>query len=521
MADSIINLISTELVIGDCTVDWTKKIANDAAVSTSGHSLVERGNGIYKYSNPNITEDSDFYIKETATPANFAVGIFSPADGDIARASVLLGQAESIIAVIESSRGHHTHAGTLFYWDPVNGNDAKDGLTKSTAKLTYSWDAVGGIHELLTDSNHDMVIILPGEPSGPTVINEYINVDTRYTFIRAMGRDIFVNATHNEACAILLSAEGCELSGVRVQTKITGSQKGICCTADFAWVHDVWVDFSRGSGIEIVNSSHCLIEDFTVQDAATGGSGHGVHILGTGSLTTRNFIRNAKILKNGDGGETDGIRIEGQYCDHNFVVGSDQGIIIHDNTGYGIREVDNANHTICVGPTINLDHNALGKYLLVGEDSIMENEGQWAKESSISDLSDKVDEKLNVNIAASGGSSQATYAEKGSTSKIFQGDVVLIPRYLVGDLTGNRLFFGARKKASDATYAIGEIECTNLTYDPVEDRTAYTIPFVASDTKTVKAGTYKCNTEVRDSDGTSNPVTGDGFDLVVINEIVK
>lgn len=142
-------------------------------------------------------------------------------------------------------------------------------------------------------------------------------------------------------------------------------------------------------------------------------------------------------------------------------------------------------------------------------------------EGWVQDILDKIDEKLNVYIVASGGSSQAAYAEKGAKSKIFQGDVILIPRYLEGDLTGNRLFFGARKKASDADYTIGTIECTNLTYDSVNDRTAYTIPFVAADTKTVKAGTYLSDTEVRDPDGISNPVTGDRFDLVVINEIVR
>ena len=93
MSDAIINLISTGLAIGDCTVDWTKKISDNGAVSTSEHSLTERANGYYKYSNPNITEDTDFYIKETATPANFAIGIFSLADNDIALDSTVAKEA--------------------------------------------------------------------------------------------------------------------------------------------------------------------------------------------------------------------------------------------------------------------------------------------------------------------------------------------------------------------------------------------------------------------------------------------
>ena len=88
MADDIIKLVSIELAFGDITVEWCKRISDNVAVSQTGMTLVERGSGIYKLTNPNINADTDYRVFETATPANAAVGIFSPTDGDIARASV-------------------------------------------------------------------------------------------------------------------------------------------------------------------------------------------------------------------------------------------------------------------------------------------------------------------------------------------------------------------------------------------------------------------------------------------------
>lgn len=101
--EAIINLTSTGLVFGDITIDWCKKISDDTDVSQVGMTLVERGNGFYKLTNPNITEDTDFYVKETATPANFAIGIFGIADGDMALQSTLLTVPAETATQVDSS----------------------------------------------------------------------------------------------------------------------------------------------------------------------------------------------------------------------------------------------------------------------------------------------------------------------------------------------------------------------------------------------------------------------------------
>lgn len=119
-----------------------------------------------------------------------------------------------------------------------------------------------------------------------------------------------------------------------------------------------------------------------------------------------------------------------------------------------------------------------------------------------------------------GGSSTPSYAEEGEPECIVQGDVVNIPRYIIGDQSAKTLFHGAKVASGDESYVIGVIQCTVGDYDAVTNKTAYLIPYTANDTKTVTPNVYKGETEVRDANGISNPVTGDRFDLNVIGEIV-
>lgn len=285
---------------------------------------------------------------------------------------------QAIFSLIESQRGSHTGKGQLIFWDPIGGNDDGSGLVFHEPKQTYNFNGGGGIHSLMNNNSHDIIIALPNPGGGPTIVNEYFENDKAYNFFRGPGRDWQFKATHNESCAVVLSAEGCELSGCRVETKITGSQDAICASGDFAKIHRAWVDYSRGSGIKIDNASSCELEDFVVQDSAQGGSGHALHILGDTSLTTRNIIGSGEIFENGNGGGgADGIRIDGANCEHNFIHGGSHALLIHDNTGWGIQNVNGAVHTIIVGPTVHVGHNDLGD-VNVDVTSVAENIVPWA-----------------------------------------------------------------------------------------------------------------------------------------------
>ena len=432
MSRQLIDLTSTGLVIGDLTFDWIKKISDGTVVSQSGHTLTERGNGIYIYDNPNVVEDSDFRIHPTATPANYAVGYLSPSDG------ILYDKAQLLFSLIESQRGGHTGISEMIFWDPISGNDSNSGLIFREPKLTFNFNAGGGVHSLLNNNDHQIIIALPNAAGGPTTVNEYVEIDKAYSFLRGPGRDFLIEATHNETYALKSAAEGIELSGVRVKTKVTGSQDAVGIAGDFTKLHNLWVDYSRGSGIKIDNASSCLLENFLIQDSAKGGSGHAVHILGDTSLTTRNLIGSGKIFENGNGGTADGIRVDGSFCIHNFINGGPSSLLVHQNTGYGINEVNGADETIITGPTIHLGHNALGEYNLTGASSTIENVEQWAKDSS--PLASVVAYPGQFSPAFSMRGQEIEYPRKTSNS---------IPYDLDADLTGLTIKFMAKLNLSD------------------------------------------------------------------------
>lgn len=288
----------------------------------------------------------------------------------LAKDSTVINQSQKLMSVIESQRGAHTGITNVFYWDPANGNDTNDGLTPATAKLTYDFtDVNGGIHGLLTDSNHDIVIIYPSA-TGATVITEYIEIDKRFTFLRGPGRDAFINYGLSTSCAIKLSAEGIELSGVRVNTT-AGNTDAISITGDFAHIHDIWVDSCRGDAIFIDNANNCKIDEFVIQDAASGGSGHAIRIDGSVTGAIRNFISDGKIIDNNG----DGIRITGSGCVNNMIFGR---LFIHGNNGYGINELNGADNSIIVGPSISISNNISGDISLIGVNSAALNVSQYA-----------------------------------------------------------------------------------------------------------------------------------------------
>ncbi|MCK4786200.1 MAG: hypothetical protein KAV87_20755, partial [Desulfobacteraceae bacterium] len=249
--EAIINLTSIGLAFADITVDWCKKISNDSAVSQTGMTLVERGRGIYKLTNPNITEDTDCYVYETAIPANFAVAIFSPADGNFVKFY------ENLFDLIESQRGAHTGA-NMYHIGPTNGDDANDGLTRATAKKTWA-----GVFALCSNRAHDIIMVHADNPAGQTVWAE--NIDTTgkaYTFIRGPGRDLLIKPTTTNAPSVLLGAVGCEISGAVIETADNGSETALKMTADFCKGHHFFVDYSRGHGVEIAGCSNSRAHDF-------------------------------------------------------------------------------------------------------------------------------------------------------------------------------------------------------------------------------------------------------------------
>jgi hypothetical protein len=148
MAHDIIKLGNTELDFADITVEWCKKISNNAAVSQTGMTLTERGGGIYKLTNPNITEDTDYYIYETASPENFVVGIFSPADNDLARQTTLA----SILSIFAGITSMGNWLRGLFRPDTMNAT-AKAEVNLGDGTFNEATDSLPAISDITAATN--------------------------------------------------------------------------------------------------------------------------------------------------------------------------------------------------------------------------------------------------------------------------------------------------------------------------------------------------------------------------------
>lgn len=272
------------------------------------------------------------------------------------------------IRIIESQRGHHTGNGTVFYWDPVNGNDANDGLTSLTAKLT--WGSGTGVNSLIIAHNHDTVIIIPGEVAGTTRITEQIDVDKGYIFMRGTGRDILFKPTATTGATVSVSAEGVELSGIRIETADTGDGEALIVNGEFGYIHDLWIELSQGDGIRLNNTGFAKMKDIHIRNCV----GDAIVFRGITQDCKYNVLSDAFIISNGG----NGVVFEGANCQQNYVWGGEDGITIMGNTGWGVLERGFANANHVIGPTIHIDDNIAGGVNLTGTLSASENIEQWA-----------------------------------------------------------------------------------------------------------------------------------------------
>lgn len=282
----------------------------------------------------------------------------------------------NIIDVIESNRPHHTHSalGEIFYVDPVNGdtfaNGNRGGLSDPLLTLQDAHD------NLVTDSNHDLIILVSGDTGGPTThtVAATTTFSKRYMFVRGPGRDFIITRTGN-GDTINITGEGIELSGFQLETAGTGTGDGIEATADFAYIHGIWINDTRGNGILINQAENCVIENNRFQDTGVGGAGDGVQISGTGTSSSNNVIRN-NIMEDVQG---DGIRVVGGTILDTII----QGNTIHGCTGWGISISSDSTDAIITDN--RLGNNTSGDIEDLGTTTVKLNNEQWGTDDLTAD----------------------------------------------------------------------------------------------------------------------------------------
>lgn len=257
-----------------------------------------------------------------------------------------------IADLIESQRKAHTWQGTEYlYVDPTNGNDSNAG-TRDLPKATVT-SALSSV----TDSAHSVIFLVAGASGGPTTLTEAVTVNKRYTFIRGPGRDFIWTRSGNGA-TITITADGCEISGCRIQTAATGNGSGIAVNsgADFAAIRGCWFEDTQGDGITITDASNCIIEDCVFEESGQVGAGRAIDLQVSVGSVDHTFIRRCHISNS----PNDGIRLGGTGVEDTVI----HDCSIHGSGGYGINIATGSLDTLVYN--VFMGQNTSGNYLNSG-----------------------------------------------------------------------------------------------------------------------------------------------------------
>lgn len=260
----------------------------------------------------------------------------------------MVASAHTIIDIVESHRGAQTHQNDVWYVSPNDGSDSNHG--KRDAPFATTQAAIDAA------SPHDTIFLLADAPAGLTTETtaSKITINKRYLFIRGPGGDYRIQATA-PGDLFEITADGVELSGFRAETAATGAGRAITLTAvDYARVHNVMIDVSRGDAILVNNCNYCQIHHNVLRGAGLSGAGHGIHIDSSGA-DADNHVEYNRIYNT----QGDAVRITGASTDHTVVCDNK----IDGSSGWGVNVVAGSNTVVCE----NALHNNNG---LHGDDAI-------------------------------------------------------------------------------------------------------------------------------------------------------
>lgn len=285
--------------------------------------------------------------------------------GDGLPASIALADRNAYL--IESLEGGHTYQGNHYYVDPVNGDTHANG---NRGGRTDPYKTIQDCHDnAVTDSNHDVIFLVAGHASTATThtIAGTTTLSKRYLSIRGPGRDFIITRT-GSGDTLAVTADGVALSGFQLGTAATGSGHGIKITdADFIKVEHVWVLDTQGDGVHILRGSNCIVSLCTFSGTGVGGTGQGVHIVGTAGVSTNNRI----ILNVFSETAGDSILIE-QGTTNDTIIANN---LIHDSAAWGINIGASSTDAIVHGNTFG--NNSSGNITDAGTTTIEHHNRDW------------------------------------------------------------------------------------------------------------------------------------------------
>lgn len=244
----------------------------------------------------------------------------------------------NIQKLLELQRPHHTGTGKVIFWNPYGGDDTRAGDHTDRSVKTFAQ-----AHTLADDNGHDIIICVPGDPSGNTVSVENIVITKNYLFVRGPGRDFRIHSTNDLLPTIDIQANGVEISSVIITNELTNTKSCIESNGKFPLIKDVYIEDST-NGIHITGGEHGIIECTRIGH----NTGFGVSVDGA---SEHFIIRDNHLGTNGGGG----VLID-LSTGHEVTISD---CVIHGNTGYGIN-ISAQTSGVQIKSDVNLFGNTLG-----------------------------------------------------------------------------------------------------------------------------------------------------------------
>jgi hypothetical protein len=242
----------------------------------------------------------------------------------------------SLKYAIESIRDDHQGFGTAYFWDVINGSDANDGLTPTTAKAT--WTAV---EALAADGAGDTIYVLPDPGSAQITIDQRLSITKASLNLRGPGRTVKIKPSSGTGDTITIGATNVSIKGFIIEGAtgdITGSS--ILINDKFARIEDNWIN-RHGYGIRLRAGDYHIIQNNTLEYHGINGMHFDDAGFATPGSPREAYIDNNTIYFNSQ----DGIHFAdttGNSTRLNILLGNR----IHHNGRYGIYIGDAVQRTM-------------------------------------------------------------------------------------------------------------------------------------------------------------------------------
>ncbi|MFS8158861.1 MAG: right-handed parallel beta-helix repeat-containing protein, partial [Candidatus Roizmanbacteria bacterium] len=290
----------------------------------------------------------------------------SSASGTIATPSTA-SETTNLKYLLASAYNGQKTVGSIFYWDPVSGNDSNSGLAPSSAVATFT-----AAHTLATSGMHDVIFCLSSDPSGITTVTETLAITKNTLKVRGPGYTFQLIPTGTINDTIDITANNTEVSGLYISTAGSGTRNAVSVSADNVIVKDCWISQVQGHGITIADSNLCSIGINVIDNCGLSGTGNALNL---GNNTTDTVIAKCIISDT-----KDGIALSGTGLSDNIVEDS----LVYKNSGYGLTVGSGVLRTIARSGNTFVN-NTSGNTQDLGTDTYIETTAGGASSSEIAD----------------------------------------------------------------------------------------------------------------------------------------